>query len=323
MLGRSPSRRGSGKRSHSPWKGFRPPHQGRSRSISPEYRTTCLDRRSRSPSPLHETLPPGEEYYGTTQLERRSRSPSPSSAHSLPIQRLRTSGRRTGGGRRLPATPSKPSSLRLTAQSVEGINFPVVSHSPTVPQPNRSPNNINFPRVNASPSHLPKSQQLPSREWRSGSAAERSCTVMTPDHPSHALTLPSHLVHSLRTTGRIGSTSSLKGPRELPQPPLAPTIMPYYGAEALPLQPIHPMEPPLCLEADLALGRSGGPRLLPSPMPNGYKPGQSKERNRDPPQPPQLSLRTSRPLLMGPRSTPSTLTTQGVLEAEDDDDDWC
>lgn len=51
----------------------------------------------------------------------------------------------------VPKLSFKPSSIKLFAQSVEGINFPTLSHSPTIPQPNRSPNNINFPRLSASP----------------------------------------------------------------------------------------------------------------------------------------------------------------------------
>ncbi|XP_064457887.1 voltage-dependent calcium channel type A subunit alpha-1-like isoform X3 [Ornithodoros turicata] len=144
LRGRSPSRRLPGAsrgRSHVP---------GGSRSGSPnEYHssTTCLGRRSRSPSPNHNPSTTHGEYYGTTQLERRSRSPSPAaSAHSLPAPR-----------RRLPATPAKPSTLRLDVRSMEGgINFPSVSQSPTVPGA-RSPAAINFPKVNASPTRASSS----------------------------------------------------------------------------------------------------------------------------------------------------------------------
>lgn len=81
--------------------------------------------------------------YGTTSLDQRSRSPSPMTArmraphpahfyhhqppqHSYPV--LNT--RRIGPVRRLPPTPNKPSSLLLKA-----------------------PANINFPKLNASPTH--------------------------------------------------------------------------------------------------------------------------------------------------------------------------
>nr|CAD7456849.1 unnamed protein product [Timema tahoe] len=127
---------------------------------------------ARSPSPTR-----GRYYtarvsgrYGTTSLEQRSRSPSPLSGapqpppgHSYPV--LVT---RRGHGRRLPPTPSKPSTLQLR------------------------PASINFPKLNASPTHCP--------------------------------------------------------------PP--------------------PNQCPLSFEQAVAIGRGG--RMLPSPVPNGYKPGQQR-----------------------------------------------
>ncbi|CAG2173272.1 unnamed protein product, partial [Oppiella nova] len=166
QLGRSPSRRGSRRKRHRPWTG--PQEQERSRSASPDFHNANLTARSRSPSPYPPPNGQTSEYYGTTQLEQRSRSPSPSSAHSLPVQQRSTlsvglSGTgRTGKRRLLPNTPNKPSFLRLTVQSVENINFPLVSHSPTIP--NRSPGAINFPKLNASPTHLTK-QQPPQHNW--------------------------------------------------------------------------------------------------------------------------------------------------------------
>ncbi|XP_075226266.1 voltage-dependent calcium channel type A subunit alpha-1-like [Lycorma delicatula] len=125
---------------------------------------------ARSPSPgrSHHTRGP----YGTTSLEQRSRSPSPraqrSHQHSYPV----LVGRRSQG-RRLPPTPSKPSTLQLR------------------------PASINFPKLNPSPTHCP----------------------------------------------------------------------PHYSV-------------PLSFEQAVAIGRGG--RLLPSPVPNGYKPpGQVRDRNRD------------------------------------------
>ncbi|GIY07699.1 voltage-gated calcium channel subunit alpha Cav2.2 [Caerostris extrusa] len=47
--------------------------------------------------------------------------------------------------------PTKPSTLKLDVLSTDAINFPDVSHSPTVPQPSRS--SINFPKLSASPTH--------------------------------------------------------------------------------------------------------------------------------------------------------------------------
>ncbi|XP_024081994.1 voltage-dependent calcium channel type A subunit alpha-1 isoform X1 [Cimex lectularius] len=93
---------------------------------------------SASPSPVRSPSPGrynhghggGRRYiYGTTSLEQRSRSPSPRpthhrhTQHSYPV--LVT---RRGQGRKLPATPTKPSTLQLTPAS---INFPKLNASPT------------------------------------------------------------------------------------------------------------------------------------------------------------------------------------------------
>ncbi|XP_054715449.1 voltage-dependent calcium channel type A subunit alpha-1-like [Uloborus diversus] len=136
----------------------------RSRSHSPVYPSVRLDRRSRTPSPSPST-PTRSEYYGTSHLHYRSRSPSPSSVRSLPVVQQR----RPGGGRRLPPTPTKPSTLRLDVASSDPINFPDVSHSPTVPQPSRSPGSINFPKLSASPTHA-NTQQQQHPPWRERTA---------------------------------------------------------------------------------------------------------------------------------------------------------
>nr|BAA13136.2 voltage-dependent calcium channel [Heterololigo bleekeri] len=109
------------------------------------YRSTSLENRSRSPSPnltptstLHQ-----HEYYGSAGLTDRSRSPSP----TMTPPRKAT--------RKLPAVPSKPSTLNL-AQTRPRENMPRVMPSPTVPQPSKSPGSINFPRLNASPTHIPR-----------------------------------------------------------------------------------------------------------------------------------------------------------------------
>lgn len=145
---------------------------------------------ARSPSPSRlRYYPNRSRRYGTTSLEQRSRSPSPSGGdrgpppavhhfhhqhphqHSYPV--LVT---RRGHGRRLPPTPSKPSTLQLR------------------------PASINFPKLNASPTHCPPSQ-----------AQGQYC--------------------------------------------------------------------PLSFEQAVAIGRGG--RVLPSPVPNGYKPGQRPRRHSD------------------------------------------
>lgn len=148
---------------------------------SPHSPKVDLDRPSRSPSP-HPTVSCAEsnfahdgfrfeqdqaktEYYGTTKLEQRSRSPSPTqSTQSIPFQIRRFPGRfLTGAKRRL--LPSTPGSIKKKKQPPEHlhlgkvdaslvINFPLVSHSPTIPT--RSPATINFPKLNASPTHYMK-----------------------------------------------------------------------------------------------------------------------------------------------------------------------
>ena len=270
-LGRSPSRHGSKKTHHRPWTGPGG-DQERSRSASPDYRTAglTLESRSRSPSP-HRLDGNSSEYYGTTQLEQRSRSPSPSSAHSLPVRGRRPGTGRSGKRRLLPHTPNKPSFLRLTVQSVENINFPLVSHSPTIP--NRTPSNINFPKLNASPTHLTK-QNPPPQNW-TVTAGNGLSTLLAP----------------LRAIGRANSSSCLTTnllkrcggvARELPQPPMmAPTPhMPYsqsMGAAAPSSLHTWKEEAPISFEAAnapaLALITStcdNRSRVLPL-MTNGFK----------------------------------------------------
>ncbi|XP_020288402.1 voltage-dependent calcium channel type A subunit alpha-1 isoform X5 [Pseudomyrmex gracilis] len=173
---------------------------------------------ARSPSPVHRI---DRGHYGTTSLEQRSRSPSPIGGrphhhrhhhhphqHSYPV--LVT---RRGQGRRLPPTPNKPSTLQL------------------------KPANINFPKLNASPTHGPHG-------------------------PPHVPVGPGHV---------------MQHPHPAPHMP-PPSMQPSYH--------------PLSFEQAVAMGRGG--RVLPSPVPNGYKPQpQSKQR--------------------APRSRHS----------DSDEDDWC
>ncbi|XP_052673838.1 voltage-dependent calcium channel type A subunit alpha-1-like isoform X25 [Crassostrea angulata] len=114
------------------------------------YRSTSLETRSRSPSP--NTTPsqtPMHEYYGTSNLTDRSRSPSPA---STPPKKQ---------SRKLPNVPLvKPSTLNL-AQPKLKENMPRVLPSPTIPKSVKSPGNINFPKLSASPTHKPKSKNIP------------------------------------------------------------------------------------------------------------------------------------------------------------------
>ncbi|XP_011268426.1 voltage-dependent calcium channel type A subunit alpha-1 isoform X11 [Camponotus floridanus] len=181
---------------------------------------------ARSPSPVHRIERGG--HYGTTSLEQRSRSPSPGGRshhhhhrhhphqHSYPVLVARR-----GQGRRLPPTPNKPSTLQL------------------------KPANINFPKLNASPTHGLHGP-------------------MAPGGPAHVPVgpVPGHVLQH-------------------PHPP-----------SHMPPSSIQPSHHPLSFEQAVAMGRGG--RLLPSPVPNGYKPQ------------PQSKQRT-------PRSRHS----------DSDEDDWC
>ncbi|KAG5309822.1 CAC1A protein, partial [Acromyrmex insinuator] len=162
----------------------------------------------RSPSPVHKIERGG--HYGTTNLEQRSRSPSPIGngrprhhrhhpyQHSYPVLVARR-----GQGRRLPPTPNKPSTLQL------------------------KPTNINFPKLNASPTHGP-----------------------------HGMA-PSGLTHV-----PVGPVFD-----HVLQHPHPPSYMPPS------MQSNHH---PLNFEQIVASSRG---RLLPNPMPNGYKPqSQFKQR---------------------------------------------
>ncbi|XP_041370317.1 voltage-dependent calcium channel type A subunit alpha-1-like isoform X4 [Gigantopelta aegis] len=121
------------------------------------FRSTSLENRSRSPSPKLNDESPQLEYYGSSNLIDRSRSPSP----------LQSPPKRTG--RKLPPVPAKPSSLNL-AQPKLKESMPKVMPSPTLPQPPRSPGSINFPKLNSSPTHLPKLNIPPNSSSSSSSS---------------------------------------------------------------------------------------------------------------------------------------------------------
>lgn len=130
------------------------PMPSRSGSREPLYRATSLETRSRSPSPtLSPTNTPLHDYYGTANLTDRSRSPSPARASPAIIKRPRKA-----------ATPTKPSSLNLPPRLDVVDNMPHVAPSPTIPPHHRSPDSINFPRLNASPTHAPRLAMPPSRK---------------------------------------------------------------------------------------------------------------------------------------------------------------
>jgi len=160
---------------------------------------------ARSPSPVHRIE---RGHYGTTNLEQRSRSPSPIGSdrprhhrhhphqHSYPMLVARR-----GQGRRLPPTPNKPSTLQLKLI------------------------NINFPKLNASPTHEPHG--------------------VTPSGLTHVEPVFSHVL----------------------QHPHPPSHMP---------PSVQSSHHPLSFEQAVTIGRG---RLLPNPVPNGYKSHpQSKQR---------------------------------------------
>ncbi len=124
------------------------PNTSRSNSRDPLYRSTSLETRSRSPSPNPTPTPSYLEYYGSANLTDRSRSPSPSSSGVISQPAARQ-------GRISSNTPQKPSSLNIPLQkgTKSGNNMPHVLPSPTIPQPHKSPGSINFPKLNASPTH--------------------------------------------------------------------------------------------------------------------------------------------------------------------------
>lgn len=138
---------------------------------SKNYGTTSLEQRSRSPSPTGDRGPPPPAHHRFPHHRHHHHQHQHPHQHSYPV--LVT---RRGHGRKLPPTPSKPSTLQLR------------------------PASINFPKLNASPTHCPPSQ-----------AQGQYC--------------------------------------------------------------------PLSFEQAVAIGRGG--RVLPSPVPNGYKPGQRPRRHSD------------------------------------------
>lgn len=235
------------------------PRYGPSRSS--RYGTTSLCQRSRSPSPHHQGHPPliGELSRPMAAVVYASLQPITGAhfaagavagipmevQHSNPV--IGSAGRR--GGRRLPPTPSKPSTLQLR---------------PSGP--------INFPKLNASPTHVSK--------WIctylvgiGGFQIVRCAYViflctLAQIHTSHSAHASPHYVRE-----REPQVDLMMAPPVAPPPPRD-------GA------------PPLSFEQAVAMGRGGG-RMLPSPVPNGYKP------------------------------KPTRSSSHHRRRSDSDDDDWC
>ena len=173
--------------------------------------------------------------------------------------------RRVPGGRRLPQTPKKPSTLNLAAGvlgpaiapsgGLTPHNLPCVSRSPTVPQLGPHVTGaINFPKLNISPTRGPYANNA----------------QQPPPGP--------HLAD--------GAELGRRQPYVIGR-----------GGHSYPERPMRPEEP-LSFEQGVALGR--GTRQLPSPLPNGYKPG-DRPRQR----------------------TPRRRSRSRSRQSDSDEDDWC
>ncbi|XP_050304148.1 voltage-dependent calcium channel type A subunit alpha-1 isoform X3 [Anthonomus grandis grandis] len=188
------------------------------------YGTTSLCQRSRSPSPTH----PTHHHQGPPFIAgavvgipmQHSAAHQGSVQHSHPVL-----GGRRGQGRRLPPTPSKPSTLQL------------------------KPGTINFPKLNASPTHI-----------------QTHSAHATPH--SHPHSFPRDR-EPLREFGWV-----------VP-PPMAPLSGPAHNTSNPHNRTMVGDNPqvPLSFEQAVQLGRGG--RMLPSPVPNGYKPKVSRSRHSD------------------------------------------
>ncbi|XP_046399409.1 voltage-dependent calcium channel type A subunit alpha-1-like [Ischnura elegans] len=208
--------RGSWSASNSPDR-YVPRSDGRSRSPSPHrhHPHHPHGRGHHHPPPPHLQQRRRRRQYGTTSLEQRSRSPSPiprrPNQHSYPV--LATA--RRGAGRRLPPTPDKPSTLRLPPGSSRAapapLNFPHLSRSPTTappPDPGKGGpvsaaapgggggpvsataalgGSINFPKLNASPTHGPRGPTVVPAALVSG---EETSPESLPPSPSASLRPP-------------------------------------------------------------------------------------------------------------------------------------
>ncbi|XP_063695784.1 voltage-dependent calcium channel type A subunit alpha-1 isoform X3 [Culicoides brevitarsis] len=210
---------------------------------------------ARSPSPAHYRIHggqhgrPSRKYqlqhpsFGTTSLEQRSRSPSPARLQEMHDRDMYRNEMGGGGssypvlvgrrGRRLPPTPSKPSSLQI------------------------KPTNINFPKLAASPTHAvhttPHSvHSLPHYRDSYRDHRDRDFLYRTRDWDRDQL-----MRYEYRDRERELFERERARHREYERD---------YEREYERME----NQLPLSYEQALAMGRSG--RLLTSPILNGYKP---------------------------------------------------
>ena len=273
------------------------PTPSRSNSREPLYRTTSLETRSRTPSPENIPTPtPIHEYYGSANLTDRSRSPSPSSTAET------SRSKRTG--RRLPATPQKPSTLNLKSTNTlpnPQQNMPHVIPSPTIPQPHKSPGSINFPRLSASPTHRPN---IPAQQQRGPPpSVGRGMRAFSPTE-TNDLNMPGGRGQLPRQSSRD------RMPPDQDRPPRYPGQI-LNNSRPEPVYTDSERDNRFRdnrFEAEVTTGLPGRPLGRPAPIvPNGYKPGQGRR--------PQRTA-------MG-RPSPAIITAQGAASDSDDDEDWC
>ncbi|XP_052566643.1 voltage-dependent calcium channel type A subunit alpha-1 isoform X3 [Culex pipiens pallens] len=246
------------------------------------YDTTILCERSRSPSPAS-LLQELRDRDHTRRKYRNGMGPPGHVQHSYPV--LVT--RRQGQGRRLPPTPCKPSTLQLQQT------------------------NINFPKLNASPTHTLHSAHTTPHSVHSLPPSREFLREHHQHHHLHGGGGPREHHHhhqhqhrdlyyrerdrerdreryrssrSERITDAYGGGGSVVGaPHATPTPP--PSLHYEFRDRERELyerereierefeREYERMEHhvPLSYEQALAMGRSGG-RVLPSPILNGYKP---------------------------------------------------
>ncbi|XP_074655928.1 voltage-dependent calcium channel type A subunit alpha-1-like [Tubulanus polymorphus] len=273
------------------------PAVSRSGSREPLYRATSLETRSRSPSPCASpTDTPIHEYYGSSNLTDRSRSPSPSMS---PPKRA---------PRRLPPTPNKPTTLNLPVKR-QDEKMPHVVPSPTIPQSHRSPGSINFPRLNASPTHLPKlAVPIPPRKCRSSSPGRPMAISPTEknnlniiNNQSAVRSSPSQLRTSLRDLSRPNSERNLND--GLDEHRYAGQIL-NNGQRDTSFERDNRLQQDNRFEFEprsMAVVRPSAGGLPSSNLPNGFKPGQGQRTDRS----------------RGGSSRPPR------VHSDSDEDDWC
>ncbi|KAK2139007.1 hypothetical protein NP493_6830g00000 [Ridgeia piscesae] len=264
------------------------PLQSRNNSREPLYRTTSLETRSRTPSPHGVTSPTQSqlEYYGSVNLTDRSRSPSPDTA------RKTKAANKTRGTRKLPAIPQKPHTLNLPKKHLESGAMPQMLPSPTM---TKSASSINFPQLNASPTHRPH-MPTPSRGRRERSMSPRRRHAYS---PTDARDLADGMYAARDRSGRsdrlyssqmLNNSSSYADHRYTP---------PHRGA------PDNRYSDANRRGDDIQVVRVAG-RQVPSGLPNGYKPGQGSGRT------PDLHLRKQ----VQPAPPPDE-------QSDSEDEDWC